>query len=74
MNQLTLFDVISDRILWQCDYCGWCDGGLSLDPKDAADEIVMRVYLGGHDQVCMVGYHKSCLVHHETIWNDAFKV
>jgi len=74
VDQPTLFDIISDRIRWQCDYCSWCDGGLLLEPKDDADEIVMRVYNGSHGDICMIGYHKSCLVNQETIWNNAFKV
>jgi hypothetical protein len=64
MERPTLFDVISDRIIWICDTCPVCDQDLVLRDDE---EILMRVYTGSQDHTVMVGYHRSCFVETENM-------
>jgi hypothetical protein len=70
MNKITLFDIISDSVIWQCDLCHNCDGILDLDSNNPHDEIVLRAYRGQFGHLVIQGYHASCWNQQWTTWSQ----
>jgi len=59
MEKLTLFDLISNEVIWDSSYCYYCENEIEL-PGDDNNELLIRVYRGGHDHLIFVVFHKSC--------------
>ena len=60
MTKPTLFDLISDRLIWQCEHCGYCDEVLDIDTVNPDCEVLIRTYRGGKGHMVMIGYHADC--------------
>lgn len=60
MEHLTLFDSLTDKVLWRTTYCNWCDYLLPRRDELVDDEIAIRAYQGQHGHMVFLGYHAKC--------------
>jgi hypothetical protein len=70
MQKLTLFDLMANDIIWESDYCYYCEKEITLPSIDDIqlslpnhDELLIRVYRGGHGHLIFIVFHKICYDH-----------
>jgi Fe-S oxidoreductase len=71
MNIPTIFDLISDTVIWHCSQCTWCNGELDEDPD--REDIIIRVYRGAKGHKIFVAYHETCYTQRSNLWGKNIK-
>jgi hypothetical protein len=58
MTKPTMFDLVSDRLIFHAQHCPYCDSLLDLDNSPG---VALTAYQGQFGHVIIYGYHTNCL-------------
>lgn len=63
MQPITIFDLVGDQICWLGDCCGGCGETLPTREHINNQEVIVRLYLNGEQQLVCILYHAECWYH-----------